>query len=104
MLSLSETKVMHQYPSSEILKDSKNLKLDVTQAGESVSFEVTSKEIELLNLGANKVYISFDNESATVNSFPILKDQSKTIKIQAIKLNAICDTSSSADLRILVKW
>ncbi len=95
----------YSYPGSQIRGESKVYSLSVSDTVDSVSFVNTSKGFTIANVGTNNAFVSFDNEIATVNKFPIRAGETISFpKLQVDKVSAICISTETADLRILVEY
>lgn len=81
---------------------SRTYKMSVTAVAASLTMEEVSKGLKILNNGSKVVYISFDGDFITADSYPIASGGVLDVDIIQVKvINAICGGTDVSELRIL---
>jgi len=94
--------VKYGFPGCLVRGNSKNYRLQATDSPKDVKFDNVSKGLTIRNVGPNTAYISFDDDPVDTNALPIpANEKERWIHLQVAKVNAVCATAETADLRIL---
>lgn len=92
----------YAFPGVLVKAQAKAYQLSCTQTAGSINLPQTSKTLVLQNIGTNPVYVTFDDQPATTNGLAIIANVAPIIiDVQADKINAICTSAQTADLRVL---
>lgn len=95
----------YSWPCSMQKSEQKTYILPCTQAASTVTFTNASKGLFLHNRGSNEVFVEFDGDVPSVNSFSIPADGKLDLEhAQVDAVSGICASGESADLRILVVY
>lgn len=95
----------YSYPCNIIRANTITHKLAATDVAGLLTMAQISKGITLCNLGPNTVFVSFEDEAVTVNSFPIPNGIMVPFPyVQTLKVRYICATGETADLRVVSEY
>lgn len=95
----------YSYPCNLVRGSFETKILSVTQVANAIALTETSKGVHISNEGANTAYITFDTESVTISSYPVRAGETEHFPYaQVDKINAICDSGATAEIRIFSEY